>query len=143
MKRKKKKEKRKTRKERRRTKKEKGMGEFIFEKLEVYQRSLKFSIEIVKVATDFSYKYRRIRDQFIGAAISIPLNLAEANGRGSSKDKINFYRFARGSCFECIPLIDICFKLKLINQKEALEYRQEIKEITSMIYGLIRYQNKQ
>ena len=117
------------------------MGEFIFEKLEVYQRSLKFSIEIVKIASNFSYKYSRLRDQLIGAVISIPLNIAEANGRGSSKDKINFYKFARGSCFECIPILEICLNLELIDNKKALKYKQEIKENTSMIYGLIKYQN--
>lgn len=99
------------------------MGEFVFEKLEVYKRSLKLSIEIAKVASNFDYKYSRIRDQLIGAIISIPLNIAEANGRGSSKDKINFYKFARGSCFECIPIIDICLNLKLINESNALKYR--------------------
>ena len=119
------------------------MGEFVFERLKVYQRSLDFSIEVTKVASDFSFKYSRIRDQLIGAAISIPLNIAESNGRDSSKDKINFYRFAKGSCFECVPIIDICTSLGLINPKNALKYKLEIKEITSMIYGLIRYQNKQ
>lgn len=117
------------------------MGEFVFEKLEVYKRSLKLSIEVTKVASNFDYKYSRIRDQLIGAIISIPLNIAEANGRGSSKDKINFYKYARGSCFECIPIIDICLNLNLTDERKSLEYRQEIKEIISMIYGLIKYQN--
>ena len=34
------------------------------------------------------------------AAISIAGNIAEGFGRGHTKDKINFYYFSRGSCFE-------------------------------------------
>lgn len=38
----------------------------------------------------------QIRD----AAISIAANIAEGFGRGHIKDKINFYYYSRGSCFE-------------------------------------------
>jgi len=69
------------------------MGEeFFFEKLIVYQRSLDFAIRLCKIANNFSIKFSRIRDQLIGARISIPLNIAEGSGRNSSKEKINFYK---------------------------------------------------
>lgn len=38
--------------------------------------------------------------QLRDAAISIAGNIAEGFGRGDAKDKINFYLFSRGSCFE-------------------------------------------
>ena len=38
--------------------------------------------------------------QLRNAAISIAGNIAEGFGRGHTKDKINFYFFSRGSCFE-------------------------------------------
>lgn len=38
--------------------------------------------------------------QLRDAAISIAGNIAEGFGRGHTKDKINFYLFSRGSCFE-------------------------------------------
>jgi len=38
--------------------------------------------------------------QLRDAAISIAGNIAEGFGRGHKKDKINFYFFSRGSCFE-------------------------------------------
>jgi len=115
---------------------------FIFENLDVYQKALKFSIDISKLTSNFPIKYSRIQGQFIGAAISIPLNIAEGNGRNTTKDKINFYKFAKSSCFECVPLIDICLNLELIDNKKVDQYRQEIKEITSMISGLVKYQKQ-
>ena len=38
--------------------------------------------------------------QLRNAAISIAGNITEGFGRGHKKDKINFYFFSRGSCFE-------------------------------------------
>lgn len=38
----------------------------------------------------------QIRD----VALSIATNIAEGFGKGHKKDKINFYYFSRGSCFE-------------------------------------------
>jgi len=46
---------------------------FIFEDLRVYQRSLDFATELIQVAVKFPIVYSRIRDQLIGAAISISL----------------------------------------------------------------------
>ena len=114
---------------------------FNFENLKVYQRSLKLSIEMIKEVQGFNFKYNRIRDQLIGATISVPLNIAEGNGRRSSKDKNGFYKIARSSCFECIPLLSICSELQLINKIKHDHWRAEIREICGMISGLIRYNN--
>jgi len=112
--------------------------EFFFEKLEVYQRSLRFAIKLCKLASSFPIKFSRIRDQLIGAAISIPLNIAEGSGRKSQKEKINFYKISRTSLFECIPILEICLSLKLIDGKEYEELRKEDLELSKMINGLIK-----
>jgi len=110
---------------------------FYFEKLKVYKRGLDFSVELCKIATEFQIKFSRIRDQLIGAAISVPLNIAEGSGRRTNKDKIHFYKIARASIFECIPILEICYELELINNDSYDVYRQEIIEISKMISGLI------
>jgi four helix bundle protein len=89
--------------------------EFFFEKLIVYQRSLSFAIRLCKIASNFPIKFSRIRDQLMGAGISIPLNIAEGSGRSSNKEKINFYKISRTSLFECIPIFKICAELNLFN----------------------------
>jgi hypothetical protein len=37
--------------------------EFFFEKLEVYQRSLKFAIKLCKIASEFPIKFSRILEE--------------------------------------------------------------------------------
>ncbi len=113
-------------------------NEFSFENLEVYQRGLRFSLEICKLASNFPYKYNRLRDQLIGAVISFPLNIAEGNGRNTIKDKVNFYRIARASLFECIPILTICSNLNLVDNSTLLKYKQEALELSRMTMGLMK-----
>ena len=115
-------------------------SEFLFEKLDVYQKSLNLSIKVCKEIVKIPYKYARIRDQLIGAIISIPLNIAEGSGRTSSKEKANFYKIARGSGFECIPLLKILWKLDLVTEEIVSKWRILISEICRMLSGLIKYQ---
>lgn len=110
---------------------------FFFEKLEVYQKSLKFSIKICRIANGFPIKFSRIRGQVIGAAISIPLNIAEGSGRKSVKDRINFYKISRTSLFEIIPILEICLSLELIDRANYNELKKEAEEISKMINGLM------
>ncbi len=95
---------------------------FSFENLEIYKRSLKLSVQVCKLASNFDFKYSRIRDQFIGAIISIPLNIAEGSGKNYEKEKIQFYKIARALLFEYLPILEISYNLNLIskNQKEYI-----------------------
>lgn len=111
---------------------------FLFENLRVYKRALELSINLTKVSIKLPYIYSRIRDQIIGAAISIPLNLAEGSGRISDKDKKNFYRMARASAFELVPLLDIIYELGLISREGRAVSRKEISEISRIIAALMK-----
>jgi len=109
---------------------------FNFQKLEVYARSKKLSVELIQIATNFPYKYKRITDQLIGASISISLNLAEGSGRFNEKEKKQFYRIAKASAFETVAILEVCYELRIIRELESLE--KELKEISCMISGLIK-----
>lgn len=107
--------------------------EFFFENLEVCKRSLELSILICRKASSFPFKFNKIREQLIGAVISVPLNIAEGSGRRSIKEKRNFYRISLTSLFGCIPLLEICDELKLITKEEKEKFRKEITELSKMI----------
>jgi len=85
------------------------MTEFLFDhdRLDVYR----VSIEYVATAFDTSRKlsglHRHARDQWLRAAQSIPLNIAEGNGKRSLKDRARFLDIARGSAFECAAIQDV------------------------------------
>jgi len=116
-----------------------GINEnFFFEKLEIYQRSVQLAIRLCKLANKFPVTFSRLRDQLIGAGISIPLNIAEGSGRKSVKEKLNFYKISRTSLFECVPILEICLNLKLIDKITYQDLRKEIIELSKMINGLIK-----
>jgi len=106
---------------------------FVFENLIVYQKSLKLSIELTKNAETFPYKYSRIRDQLIGAVISIPLNIAEGHGRYSNKERLQFLKIARGSAFEMVPILAICSELSLLDKNTWIDRVEEICKILNAL----------
>ena len=111
---------------------------FLFEKLEVYRRSLALAMRFLQLASKFPPQLSRIRDQLIGAALSTPLNIAEGSGRVSHKDKKNFYKNSRGSLFELIPILEAVRHLHIITETERDDFRSEIAHLARMLSGLMR-----
>jgi len=112
---------------------------FLFENLEVYQRSIALSEKIHGLTESFPKGSYYLTDQFNRACLSIPTNIAEGNGRFHKADRINFFRIARGSAFECIPIIEICKRRGFISEQEYISIKNELDEIGKMISGLINY----
>jgi hypothetical protein len=52
-----------------------------------------------------------LRDQLRRAALSVPLNIAEAAGRSSQPDAARHYAIARGSTMECAAVLDVVLAL--------------------------------
>jgi len=50
---------------------------------------------------------RIVKDQLERASLSVVLNIAEAGGRRSRRDKARFYAIARGSATEVAALLDV------------------------------------
>ena len=111
---------------------------FTFEKLEVYQKSLELVEHIESLAQQLkgnvSYS---LCDQLQRAALSIPLNIAEGNGRYHKKDKLHFFYIARGSIFECVPILQILKSGKKINEDIYDTLYSELETLSKMISGLI------
>lgn len=100
---------------------------FLFENLEIYQRSLRFVEEVESLLPDIKASISRgFVDQLSRAALSIPLNIAEGNGRWHKAEKRNFFWIARGSVFECVPLIEI------------LKRREQLVIMGRMITNLVK-----
>ena len=109
---------------------------FLFEDLEVYKKAMRFMVNIY--ALNGCLKDLIIRNQLRRAALSIPLNIAEGQGRIHGKEKRQFYSTARGSLLECVPLIQICYRLRHIQKEKYEDLYKEADEIGKMLNGLIR-----
>lgn len=81
--------------------------QFDHEKLDVYQLSVEFNRLIALIAPALREVNRHLRDQLGRAALSIPLNIAEGNGKRSPADRRRFLEIARGSAMECAACLDV------------------------------------
>ena len=71
------------------------------------------------------------------AAVSIPSNIAEGQGRNSSAEFVRFLNIARGSCAELDTQLQICVRLEYLKDNDvetALNFCQSVgKMLSSMI----------
>ncbi len=112
------------------------MQQFSFEKLTVYQRSLNLATTIYSLTSSWPREHLySITDQIRRASSSIALNIAEGYSR-TRKDFKHFLTIARGSCYECIPLLSLAQNLKLLSAKDHELLYNELVEISRMISSL-------
>jgi four helix bundle protein len=116
---------------------------FIFEKLIVYQKSVDFADGVFQQTENFSRGYVFLVDQLNRAAVSIAANIAEGNGRFTKPDRRHFFGIARGSVQECVPLLELAMRRKLINENVHVALKARLEEIARMISGLINSLDQQ
>lgn len=110
---------------------------FSFEKLHVYQKAIDFADRICATTEQFPRGYGFLVDQLNRAALSISANIAEGNGRFTKPDRKNFFGIARGSVQECVPLLELARRRKLIDDSKHAELKSQLEEISKMLSGLI------
>lgn len=109
---------------------------FNFESLTVYQKAVNFSSLVYKKTQIWPREHLfSITDQFRRASLSISLNITEGSSR-TRKDFKHFLSIARGSCFECIPLLTIALSLQLLSAEEKQMFYNTVKEIAQMLSKL-------
>ena len=81
---------------------------------------------------------RPARDQWLRASQSIPLNIAEGNGKQSLKDKNRFFEIARGSALECASIHDVLRVCDAVDSESNRQGKSDLKRIVSMLTRLIQ-----
>jgi len=110
---------------------------FMFENLEVYQKSVDLAEKIITLTDKFPKGYFFLTDQLNRASLSIATNIAEGNGRFTKRDRRNFFIIARGSTQECVPLLEIAKRKQLISDVQVSDLLNQLEVISKMISGLI------
>ena len=112
---------------------------FIFEKLEVYQRAVDFAERIETLSKGMAGQgYYHLLEQLRRASLSISLNIAEGNGRWHPRDRKNFFWIARGSVFECVPLVELCRRRQLLSDEICAELKAELEVLSKMLTALVK-----
>src|SRR6185436_2174244 len=110
---------------------------FDHEKLTVYQRSLKFIAWTTELLERVPSKLS-VHGQLDRASTSIPLNIAEGNGRFTPSDRCRFFDIARGSTLECAAALDVLAAKNVLTEADIDPGKADLAEMTSMLVGLIR-----
>jgi four helix bundle protein len=110
---------------------------FDHEKLDVYRDAVGFCGWVGEFLDGISGK-AAAKDQLDRASTSIPLNIAEGNGKLSSKDRSRFLEMARGSALECAACLDVLLVRKLASEEQITTARERLARIVQMLVGLLR-----
>jgi four helix bundle protein len=111
--------------------------QFDHEKLKVYQRSLDF-VELAEAMLTKVPKSHAAFGQLDRASTSVPLNIAEGNGKFTAPDRCRFFDIARGSALECAAALDVLQRKHLATDEKVLEGKACLMEIVSMLVGLVK-----
>ena len=106
---------------------------FDHDRLDVYRLSIEYVSAAFNVSKSLSGMHRHARDQWLRAAQSIPLNIAEGNGKRSLKDRARFFDIARGSAFECAAIQDVLVASGGLDDTVSRAMKLKLKRIVSML----------
>ncbi|MEC5127476.1 four helix bundle protein [Verrucomicrobiales bacterium BCK34] len=110
---------------------------FDHEKLTVYQRAIEFS-NWVSIPLEKLPKSTALWSQLDRAATSIPLNIAEGNGKWTAKDRAKFFDISRGSTLECSAILDVAVARGLLTTNEITTGKEILLQIVKMLVGLTK-----
>lgn len=109
-----------------------------FEDFPVYKKSLQLAKDINSLSLNIkNISVNFLKDQARRASSSVVLNIAEGAGKWGKKDKANYYRTSRGSCYECLAAIDLFEAYGLIEHNKSGEIKSILKEIANNLHALI------
>ncbi len=107
--------------------------------LEVYKVALEIGDRVWKIIDGWDHFNKdTLGKQFVKAADSIALNIAEGYGRFFYKENKNFNYYSRGSAFECTSCLRKALKRNLITVDENLELRKLFEKYLKLINSYIK-----
>jgi four helix bundle protein len=110
---------------------------FDHEKLDVYRNSIAFCAWVGDFLPLITAK-TSAKDQLDRASTSIPLNIAEGNGKFSGRDRARFLEMARGSALECAACLDVLVARKLTSAEQVADAKAQLAAIVRMMIGLLK-----
>ena len=103
----------------------------------VWQKAIDLTVEVYNLVKllpkDETYA---LSEQMRRAVVSIPSNIAEGQGRNSSKEFVRFLSMARGSLRELSTQLEICERIEYMNSEQTNKAKSIIEEIDKMLNSL-------
>ena len=109
---------------------------FAHEKLDVYRLSIDYVAWVYSQANELTGFHRHARDQWLRASQSIPLNIAEGNGKAGEADRRRFFEIARGSALECAAIQDVLLAGNALKEDVHDKRKNHLDRIAGMLTKL-------
>ncbi len=106
------------------------------EKLDVYRLAIRYVAWVYEKAQRLNGIHRPARDQWLRASQSIPLNIAEGNGKTAEADRRRYFEIARGSALECAAVQDVLVVGNGLDEQENQEHKVELDRMAAMLSRL-------
>jgi four helix bundle protein len=110
---------------------------FDHEKLDVYREAIAFCGWVGEFLAEIGAK-AAAKDQLDRVSTSLPLNIAEGNGKFSTVDRARFLEIARGSALECAACLDVLEVRKLVAAERILPAKEMLVRIVNMLMGMLK-----
>lgn len=110
---------------------------FDHDRLDVYHRAIDFVAWATELL-DGIPKGHAVHKQLDRAATSIPLNIAEGNGKFTAADRCRYFDMARGSALECAACLDVLVAKGTVDRDGVAHGKELLLDIVSMLVGLVR-----
>jgi four helix bundle protein len=112
------------------------MRQFSHEKLIVYRESIRFVAWVGSLLEELPPGLAA-RSQLERASTSIPLNIAEGNGKFSNADRCRFLQIANGSAVECAACLDVLLARSAVSSERVEEGKEILFRIVNLLHGLL------
>lgn len=113
---------------------------FSFEKLDVWQNSREFVLDIYKLTKKFPLsEIYGVTSQIKRSATSIAKNIAEGTSRNTKKDKAHFLTISYSSTMETLNHLIISKDLDYLSEEDYLICREKLEKIGNQINNLKKY----
>ena len=108
---------------------------FGHERLDVYHSSIEYVGWAYRLCEALKGQ-RNAKDQLLRASQSIPLNIAEGNGKATEGDRRRYFEIARGSALECAAIQDVLVVCGVLDAEESAKAKKQLDRIVAMLTKL-------
>ncbi len=111
---------------------------FGHEHLDVYRVSLEYVAWAYRLTERTAKRHNTAISQLLRASQSIPMNIAEGNGKPAGADRRRYFEIARASACECAAIQDVMQVCRALDEAENHSGKELLDRIAAMLTKLGR-----
>ena len=112
--------------------------ECTYKDLKAWQKAMDLVADVYAITKRFPWDEKNgLTNQMRRAAVSIPANIAEGQGRRYEGEFQHFLRIARGSLLELETLVQIAAKLRYLQSDDSEHLLESTAEVGRVLNGLL------